>query len=235
MLIRLNKYIADSGYCSRRKADTFIQDGKVTVNGKKVLGLGEKVDTYKDVVKIYGEILKLEDEKIYIMLNKPVGYITTNSEQFNRKATVDLINEKTRVFPIGRLDRDTEGLLLLTNDGMFANYMMHPKHDIEKTYIVTTDSNITQDKIDKLVNGVDIGGYVTKKAKVRLYSKNKLEIVISEGKNRQVRKMCQFVNINVKKLKRVKIGNLELGNLKLGEYRYLTKNEIKMLKNRKSI
>lgn len=231
MLIRLNKYIAECGYCSRRKADELISMNKVSINGKIAGELGQKIDTEKDIVKIGNMILKKEETKVYLMLNKPAGYITTNNEQFGRMSTVDLIKEDLRVFPVGRLDKDTEGLLLFTNDGDFANYMMHPRHTIEKTYIVTTDSLITTDKIEKLKNGIDIGGYITKEAKVRKYSKNKLEIIISEGKNRQVRKMCEVVNINVLNLKRIKIGNLELGGLKSGEYRRLTKKEINSLKD----
>ena len=230
MLIRLNKYIAECGVCSRRKADELIESGKVKVNKVLVTNLGMQIDELNDSIEVNNRIIHKEEKKVYIMLNKPEGYITTNSEQFGRKATSDLIKEDIRVFPIGRLDRDTEGLLLFTNDGKFANYMMHPSHMIKKTYIVTTDSNITSEKINKLKNGIDIGGYMTKEAEVRKYSSNKLEIIISEGKNRQVRKMCKAVGINVKKLERVKIGEIELGNLKLGEYRYLKPNEIKKLR-----
>lgn len=230
MLIRLNKYIAECGVCSRRKADELIESGKVKVNKVLVTNLGMQIDELNDSIEVNNRIIHKEEKKVYIMLNKPEGYITTNSEQFGRKATSDLIKEDIRVFPIGRLDRETEGLLLFTNDGKFANYMMHPSHMIKKTYIVTTDSNITSEKINKLKNGVDIGGYMTKEAEVRKYSSNKLEIIISEGKNRQVRKMCKAVGINVKKLERVKIGEIELGNLKLGEYRYLKPNEIKKLR-----
>ena len=231
MLIRLNKYIAESGYCSRRKADELIESGKVFINGKCVFELGTKVDEEKDKVVVEGNILNKVNKKIYLMLNKPKGYITTNKEQFSRKATYELIKENDRVFPVGRLDKDTEGLLLLTNDGEFANLMMHPSHLIEKTYIVETDSLITKEKLDNLRKGVDIGGYITKEAKVRRLSKEKLEIIITEGKNRQVRKMCKAVDINVLNLKRVKYGNLELGDLKCGEYRLLKSYEVKMLKN----
>ncbi len=230
MLIRLNKYIAECGVCSRRKADELIENGKVKVNKVLVTNLGVQIDELNDSIEVNDRVIHKEEKKVYIMLNKPEGYITTNSEQFGRKATSDLIKEDIRVFPIGRLDRDTEGLLLFTNDGKFANYMMHPSHMIKKTYIVTTDSNITSEKINKLKNGVDIGGYITKEAEVRKYSSNKLEIIISEGKNRQVRKMCKAVGINVKKLERVKIGEIGLGSLKLGEYRYLKPSEIKKLK-----
>ena len=233
MLIRLNKYIAECGYCSRRMADKLIKDGKVEINGQVVGILGTMIEEEKDVIKIEGKVLKKESKLLYIMLNKPVGYITTNNEQFKRKATIDLINEDVRVFPIGRLDKDTEGLLLLTNDGEFANFMMHPRHEIEKTYIVTTNSNITNEKIESLKNGVDIGGYVTKNAKVKQLSSTKIEMIISEGKNRQIRKMCKNVNINVLGLKRVKIGNLSLGKLKVGKYRELDINELNLLKYKK--
>lgn len=235
MLIRLNKYIAECGYCSRRRADQLINDKKVFVNGICVSTLGEKIDDEKDEVKVEGNIVKKQDVKKYIMLNKPIGYITTNKEQFLRKATIDLIKEDVRVFPIGRLDKDTEGLLILTNDGEFANNMMHPSHVVEKTYIVTTNSKITDEKIIKLRKGIDIGGYITKEAKVNKISEKEIEIIITEGKNRQIRRMCKAVNINVLNLKRTKYGGIELGNLKIGEYRNLTEEEIKILKNKKII
>ena len=231
MLIRLNKYIAECGVCSRRKADELIENGKVKVNKVIVTNLGMQIDELNDSIEVNDKVIYKEEKKVYIMLNKPEGYITTNSEQFGRKATSDLIKEDIRVFPIGRLDKDTEGLLLFTNDGEFANYMMHPSHLIKKTYIVTTDSNITSEKINKLKNGVDIGGYITKEAEVRKYSSNKLEIIISEGKNRQVRKMCKAVGINVKRLIRTRIGRLELGNLKKGEYEYLNKEQLSKVKS----
>lgn len=150
MLVRLNKYIAECGVCSRRKADELIENGKVKVNKVVVTNLGVQIDELNDSIEVNDRVIHKEEKKVYIMLNKPEGYITTNSEQFGRKATSDLIKEDIRVFPIGRLDKDTEGLLLFTNDGKFANYMMHPSHMIKKTYIVTTDSNITSEKISKL-------------------------------------------------------------------------------------
>ncbi len=221
---RINKYIASCGICSRRKADELISQGKVEINGQVVTDMGHKVDT-NDIVKINGKLITKEEEKVYIVLNKPKGYVTTSSDQFNRKNVIDLINENVRVYPIGRLDMYTEGLLLLTNDGEFANAIMHPRNKIEKTYVVTTDTNITQGQIDKLKNGVDIGDYITKPAKVRIISKDKIEIIISEGKNRQVRRMCDAVEINLLNLKRIKIGNIELGKLQTGKYRYLTNKE----------
>lgn len=226
---RLNKYIASCGVCSRRKADELITQGKVKINDIVITNLGEKVDK-KDVVKIDDKIISKEEKKVYIALNKPKGYVTTNNEQFNRKSVIDLIHEDVRVYPIGRLDMYTEGLLLLTNDGEFANNMMHPKNKVEKAYIVTTDTKVTDKQIETLKNGVDIGDYITRPARVNILSKDKLEITISEGKNRQIRRMCETVEINLLNLKRIRVGCIELGNLQTGKYRYLTDNEIEKLK-----
>ncbi len=221
---RLNKYIASCGICSRRKADDLILQGRVKINNEVVTNLGAQVNS-NDVVKVDNKEINKEEKKVYIMLNKPKGYVTTSHDQFNRKSVLDLINEDVRVYPIGRLDMYTEGLLLLTNDGEFSNKMMHPRNKVEKTYIVTTDTKITNKKINDLRTGVDIGGYITKPAKVRILNNNRLEIIISEGKNRQVRRMCESVGINLLNLRRVKIGNLKLGNLQSGKYRYLTEQE----------
>lgn len=227
-MIRLNKYIAECGICSRRKADILIESGKVLVNDIVIKDLGVIIDDTKDQVKVDGKTISKENKYVYIMLNKPKGYVTTNSEQFGRKSVIDLIDTDYRIFPIGRLDMNTEGLLLLTNDGEFANKLMHPKNKVEKTYIANVKGNITEEKIENLRNGVDIGGYITKPAQVRIISKdkNEIEIKISEGKNRQVRKMCEAVGLKVINLKRTSVGKLNLGNLKIGKYRYLNKNEI---------
>ncbi len=221
---RLNKYIASCGICSRRKADDLILQGRVKINNEVVTNLGAQVNS-NDIVKVDNKEINKEEKKVYIMLNKPKGYVTTSHDQFNRKSVLDLINEDVRVYPIGRLDMYTEGLLLLTNDGEFSNKMMHPRNKVEKTYIVTTDTKITNKQINDLRTGVDIGGYITKPAKVRILNNNRLEIIISEGKNRQVRRMCESVGINLLNLRRVKIGNLKLGNLQSGKYRYLTEQE----------
>lgn len=221
---RLNKYIASCGICSRRKADDLILQGRVKINNEVVTNLGAQVNS-NDVVKVDNKEINKEEKKVYIMLNKPKGYVTTSHDQFNRKSVLDLINEDVRVYPIGRLDMYTEGLLLLTNDGEFSNKMMHPRNKVEKTYIVTTDTKITNKQINDLRTGVDIGGYITKPAKVRILNNNRLEIIISEGKNRQVRRMCESVGINLLNLRRVKIGKLKLGNLQSGKYRYLTEQE----------
>jgi 23S rRNA pseudouridine2605 synthase len=228
-MIRLNKYIASSGFCSRRRADELIKNGKVFINGKIIENMGYQVDEVNDIVTIDGNKISLETKKVYIMLNKPTGYITTNDEQLGRKCTNDLIKEDVRVFPIGRLDMNSEGLLLLTNDGEFSNNLMHPSKKIQKTYIVKLNKKITDEKIDLLEKGVDIGGYITQPAEIIKKSNNVIEITISEGKNRQIRRMCESVGLKVIKLRRIKIGTLELGNLSLGRYRYLSKKEIKKL------
>lgn len=225
-MTRINKYIAESGLCSRRKAEELITNKKVKLNGKIVESLSTKVDD-SDIVEVDGEMIKKENRKIYIMLNKPRGYITTSKEQFGRKCVLDLIDCKERIFPIGRLDMDTEGLLLLTNDGEFANNIIHPKNEIVKVYIVIYLGMVSDVQIERLRRGVDIGGYITKPADVEKCGKNKLRISIKEGKNRQVRKMCNAVGINLSFLKRIQVGSIKLGNLKIGEYRMLNDSEIK--------
>ncbi|MBR5227658.1 MAG: rRNA pseudouridine synthase [Clostridia bacterium] len=220
---RLNKFISSCGVCSRRKADELIVAGRIAVNGEVIKELGYKVKE-TDEVMLDNEIIQENIDKKYIMLNKPIGYVTTVKEQFARPCVTDLIKEEGRVFPIGRLDMYSEGLLLLTNDGHFANKVIHPRNHIRKLYEVTLNKEASQNDIDKLINGIDIGGYITKKAEVEMISSKKLEIAIYEGKNRQIRKMCEAIGFKVMSLKRVKIGKLELGKLKPGEY-VLLKNE----------
>lgn len=226
--IRLNKYIANSGICSRRKADELIDNKKVKVNGS-IAEKGISIDIQKDVVEVDGKIIKQEEKKIYIILNKPVGYVTTVKEQFNRPCVTDLIKENIRVYPIGRLDMDTSGLLILTNDGDLTNKITHPKNHIYKTYEVETEENISNDDIKKLRKGVDIGGYVTKEAEIKRIDNNKIYVTIGEGKNRQVRKMLEAVHNKVVRLHRAKIGELTLGDLKQGQYKYLNKEELKLI------
>lgn len=225
--IRLNKYIATSGVCSRRAADKLIDDKKVKINGNIVLEKGIVVDTTKDVIEVNGKIIKIKEEKIYILLNKPKGYITTAKEQFNRPSVLDLINEEARIYPVGRLDMDTSGLLILTNDGELTNKITHPKHYIYKTYEAVLKKELQFDDIQKLENGVDIGDYFTMPAKVKKISNNKVRITISEGKNRQVRRMFEAVGNKVVELKRISIGKLGLNGIKEGHFKYVEYSEIK--------
>lgn len=244
-LCRLNKFIAGANVCSRRKADELIQSGRVSVNGKTVTELGVKVAS-GDVVMLDGNKLKSNDGYIYIMLNKPTGCVTTASDQFGRKTVMDYVRDiKTRVFPVGRLDYNTSGLLILTNDGDFANKLMHPKNKTEKTYIVKVKSKPAVEELTKLRRGVvisenseygDKGGireYKTAPARVSVIEIEKdgavLEITIREGRNRQVRKMCEAVNCSVISLHRISVGSLSLGDLKPGSHRYLTAAEVRKL------
>lgn len=226
--IRINKYIAECGICSRRSAEEYIKSSKVKINGQVVTNLSTKVSS-KDIVEVCGKRIKLEENKIYIMLNKPKGYVTTSKEQFNRPCVLDLIKETIRVFPVGRLDMDSEGLLLLTNDGEFMNNIIHPKKHIAKTYNVKLKYDISNEDILKLQTGVDIGGYVTKTADVIKLGNKNIQMTIYEGKNRQIRRMCESVNNKVINLKRIAIGNLKLNNLECGKYILLDLDDIKKI------
>lgn len=225
--MRLNKYIASCGVCSRRMADQYIVDNKVMINSKIENNLGRQVDVYKDKVKVDGKLIRLQETKVYIVLNKPLGYVTTAKDEFDRRCVMELIKEKIRVFPVGRLDMYTEGLLLLTNDGEFTNNIIHPKNEITKTYVAVLDKEISDLQIETLKKGVDIGDYVTRPAKLKRISPKSVEIIISEGKNRQVRRMFETQDLNAVKLKRTAIGKLTLDNLKVGEYQKLSKLEMK--------
>lgn len=228
MELRINKYIAEAGVCSRRNADELIENRRVKVNGKAITELGMKI-TDKDVVEVDGKVICIQTEKIYIMLNKPRGYVTTAKEQFGRPSILDLINSSTRVFPVGRLDMDSEGLILLTNDGDFANQIIHPTKHVAKKYEVTLARQICNKDVEALSEGVDIGGYITKPAIVEKINDSKIIITIKEGKNRQIRKMCEAVGNKVNTLKRVAIGKLTLGNLNPGESRMLRQEDIKKI------
>ncbi len=199
-LVRLQKYIAECGICSRRKAEEAIIQGKVKVNEIVVKELGTKVDAKKDKVCFEDKIIKPEQNKVYILLNKPIGYVTTAKEQFGRPTVLDLVKDiKEKLLPVGRLDMYTSGALILTNDGDFIYEVTHPKHEIEKTYQVTVKGIVTEDDVSSLKNGVKIEDYVSGKAKVRIlkidkeFNKSRIEITIHEGKNREVRKMCNAI------------------------------------------
>ena len=231
--MRLQKYLASCGIASRRKCEELISSGKITVNGEVVTELGTKINPEKDEVKYNGKIVKLEEGKIYILLNKPIGYVTTAKEQFGRDMVLDLVKINKRIVPVGRLDMYTSGALILTNDGDFVNKLTHPSHEIDKTYNVTLKGIVTKEDIESLQNGVEIDdGYVTKPARAKILKIDeekkisRVQITIHEGKNRQVRKMCEAIGKRVLALHRSKIGNLDVKDLKLGEWRYLSKREI---------
>ncbi|GAA0116324.1 pseudouridine synthase [Clostridium senegalense] len=236
---RLQKYMASCGVASRRKCEEIIQAGRVKVNGVFIKELGIKVNKDKDVIEVDGKKIRPEKRKVYIALNKPVGYVSTVKDEKGRKTIIDLIDVNERIYPIGRLDYDTSGLILLTNDGDVYNRVIHPRVEKNKVYIATVKGIPTKLEIEKLCKGVDIGGYITAPAQCKLLKINDkdkknllcdLEIVIHEGKNRQVRKMCDAINHKVVRLKRLSVGNIKLGNLKEGKYRFLTDNEIIHLK-----
>ncbi len=236
-IVRLQKYIAMSGAASRRAAETMIDEGRVKVNGKTVGEQGVKVEIGADKVMLDGKELKIKEKKYYIMLNKPTGYVSTVKDQFDRPTVIDLVGGEigTRIFPVGRLDYDTEGLLLLTNDGAITHKVTHPKFHTDKTYIAVISGGISVSGLHKLRHGVKIDNYKTAPADVEILdtsaTKTMLEITIHEGKNRQVRKMFDAVGCKVIGLQRTRIGNIELGNLPLGRWRHLTSHEVNYLKN----
>lgn len=229
--IRLQKYMADCGIASRRKCEEIILQGKVKVNGVKITELGTKV-TEEDEVSVNGEVIKKVFKKVYISMNKPVGYITSVSDEFDRPTVMNLVEDEihTRVYPVGRLDFDTEGLLIMTNDGDLTFKLTHPKHTIYKTYVATLNDVPHPKDIERLKKGVVIDGKKTQQPKVNWLKDNVVEISISEGRNRQVRKMFEAIGYEVVTLQRVAIGNLTLGNIPLGRWRHLSNAEINYLK-----
>lgn len=237
--IRLQKYMAEAGIASRRKAEELILEGKVKVNGKIVDELGIKIVPNKDIVEYNGKKVVLEKEYVYILLNKPIGYVTTVKDQFNRDSILDLVKTNKRIVPVGRLDMYTSGAIILTNDGDFVYKVTHPKHEIEKTYTVTIKGLVKDNEVEELKKGVKIEDYTTKPAKVKILKtdeeKNisRLEITIHEGKNRQVRKMCEAIGHKVLALHRSKIAGIGVKDLELGKWRYLTRNEVKKILNEK--
>lgn len=234
--VRLQKIIADSGYCSRRKAEQLIEEGAVRVNGRPVK-LGDKADPKNDRITVEGEALRPADVTLrYIKLYKPRGYVTTMSDEQGRKIVTELLTDVSeRVYPVGRLDRNSEGLLLLTNDGAFANDMTHPTRHVPKTYRVTVAQRVDEEQIERLSGGVEIEPNVyTQPCKIAVLSEEEgrtvLEFTIKEGKNRQLRRMCEAVGLTVKRLRRTSVGGVKLGMLRPGEYADLTKEELSMLR-----
>ena len=237
-IVRLQKYMAMCGATSRRGAEEMIEMGRVTVNGKKITEQGVKVEIGADVVKLDGKVIKPSGKMFYIMLNKPTGYVSTVNDQFDRPTVLDLVATEIteRIFPVGRLDYDTEGLLLLTNDGDFTYKVTHPKHNIDKTYIAVLKGGITIKGLQQLRRGVRLDdGFVTSPAEVEMLDAENghttVKITIHEGKNRQVRRMFEAVGSKVCELQRISIGTVELGNLPLGRWRHLTSHEVNYLKN----
>ena len=234
---RLQKYLANSGVASRRKCEEYILQGKVKVNGIVVTELGTKIDSEKDIVEFENKVIKENAKHIYVLLNKPIGYVTTSDDQFGRDTVLDLVKVRERIVPVGRLDMYTSGALILTNDGEFVYKITHPKHEIEKTYTVTIKGIVQNNEVEQLRNGVQIDEYITKPAKVKILKTDiekdisRLEITIHEGKNRQVRKMCEAIGRKVLALHRSKIGNIGVKDIELGKWRYLNSKEIEQLMN----
>ncbi len=234
--IRIQKLLADAGYCSRRKAEVLISAGKIKVNGHPVK-LGDKASA-ADLITVGGERVYLPRKKQfrYLMLNKPRGYVTTTSDELERRCVMDLLTDvEERVYPVGRLDKDSEGLLLFTNDGAFANGIMHPSRHISKTYRVTVRPDITEEQLITLSGSMDLDGKMTQPATVVVKTKEPGRVVllmtIHEGKNRQIRRMCEQVGLEVARLRRISVGPLKLGMLKPGTYRDLTADELRALRN----
>ena len=229
---RLQKYLANNGVAARRKCEEYILEGKVKVNGKVVTELGTKVNPEADKIEFNGKEIKKVEKYIYILLNKPIGYVTTVKDQFDRPTVLDLVNVKEKVLPVGRLDMYTSGALLLTNDGAFINTVTHPKNEIEKTYTVTVKGIVNQEDVKRLEDGVEIEDYISGKAKVKILKTDeekqisRLQITIHEGKNREVRKMCEAIGKKVLALHRRRIGNLDVKNIEIGHWRYLTFKEV---------
>ena len=259
---RLQKYLANNGVAARRKCEEFIQEERVKVNGEVVKELGTKINPEKDIVEFDGKVVKPVGKKVYILLNKPIGYVTTVKDQFERPTVLDLVKVEEKVLPVGRLDMYTSGALILSNDGEFINKVTHPRNEVEKTYTVTVKGIVTKEDVEKLQNGVEIQmdklyenedenneennynpkqkdkTFKTGKAKVKILKtdeeKNisRLQITIHEGKNREVRKMCEAIGKKVLALHRRKIGNLDVKNIELGKWRYLNKKEVEEMINR---
>lgn len=231
--IRIQKVLSEHGIASRRKAEEMIKSKLVVVNGK-IAQIGDKIDLQQDKIYVAGKPIEIDIKKYYIMLYKPRGFISTMRDEFGRKCVANLVRDiPARVYPVGRLDKDSEGLLLMTNDGDFSNEILHPSKEIEKKYRVTIKPKITEDQLIKLSSITKIDEYKIKPAKINILKiaedRTVLEFIIKEGKNRQIRKMCEQAGLKVARLKRIAIGNLKLGMLQPGKWRELLPQEIKML------
>lgn len=234
--MRINKLIAQSGYCSRRKADELIKNSKVCVNGTILLDLSYQVND-GDIVEVEGKKIRKKEEKVYIAINKPVGYTSTVKDKFANKKVVDLIKSNTRVYPVGRLDKDSHGLLILTNDGDLTYELTHPKFEHKKVYEVLVKGKPTKNKIQELKNGIILDGYKLKKSNIELIANvkdnTKYMVTIYEGRNRQIRRMFDYINHPVLDLKRVQIGNYKMDdNLKSGEYVLLKRKDLDLIRGK---
>lgn len=231
---RLQKYMAKCGVASRRKCEEIILQGRVKVNNEIINELGYKVDINNDKITVDNKKIELEENKVYIALNKPEGYVSTVKDEKGRETIIDLIKVKERIYPIGRLDYDTSGLILLTNDGDIYNKIIHPREEKNKIYIADIKGIPSKEDIEKFQKGINIDGYITAPASMEILRSNRecaeVKIIIHEGRNRQIRKMCEAINHPVLRLKRVQIGSIELNNLPKGEWRFLTEEEINYLK-----
>ena len=227
--MRINKYISDSGYCSRREADKLIEQGNVTIDGKKAT-IGSQVSAGQ-IVKVFGETIANNIRSIFIAYNKPLGVVTT-TDASDRNNIIDAIGHDERIFPIGRLDKDSQGLIILTNEGDIVNKMLRVNNNHDKEYSVTVDKLITEDFITKMQNGVPILGVVTRKCEVTRSGTHSFNIVLRQGLNRQIRRMCEHLGYNVLKLERIRVMHIKLGNIKIGQWRNLTGEEIEILRKK---
>ena len=227
--IRLNKYLSEIGLCSRRAADRLIEEGRVQINGVPVI-MGQKV-TPLDRIEVDGVLVEdLQERNVYIAFNKPIGIVCTTDTRVEKDNIIDYINYPTRIFPIGRLDKPSEGLILLTNDGDIVNKILRARNNHEKEYIVTVNKPVTTEFVEKMANGIPILDTITRKCVVEQIHKNQFRIILTQGLNRQIRRMCEYLDYRVVKLKRIRIMNIEL-NVGVGKYRDLTKKEMVELQN----
>ena len=225
--IRLHKYLADCGVASRRKAEELIAQGKVAVNGEVVTKLGTTVDPESDIAEIGGSVVRWLGDKVYIKLNKPRGYVSSCRSQRGEKTILDLVKElPVRLFPVGRLDKDSEGLMLLTNDGELANSLMHPKYEHEKEYEVNVQFPMSNVQLRNLSSGIFLAGKIKLPARVQRVDEKNFRIILKEGKKRQIRKMVEAVGGRVVRLKRIRIGHIHLGSLAPGKFAYLSPDEV---------
>ncbi len=235
LMERLQKYMAQCGVASRRKCEEIILQGRVKVNGVTTCEMGQKIDPTLDTVLVDNNLISLEEKKVYIILNKPEGVVATVKDEKNRETIMDLVKVEERIYPIGRLDYDTSGLILMTNDGDVYNKIIHPRESIDKVYIAIVDGVPNNEEIYRFCNGLKIDDYVTSEASLEIIEKyqwtSKVMITIHEGKNRQIRKMCEAIDHEVKELKRISVGEINLGDLPLGKWRFLNENEMLYLKS----